>query len=465
MKQRILIVDDEPKLATLLAETLAAPGRDIVTATSGEAAWREFEAKGADLVVTDLRMESEEAGLELIGKVKKASAETACFLVTAFASIDAGVRALELGAAEYMVKPVRLRALRESVDKLLGAAKAEGGEMGVSTEGELPGAFDRLLIGKHPGMRRIYELLPRVVASDSNVLVIGESGTGKEVFARAIHEHGARKTKPFVRVNCAALVESLLEAELFGIEAGVATDVKARAGKFEQADGGTLFLDEIGDMAPGTQAKVLRVLQEREFERVGGSKTLKADVRVLAATHRDLEEMVAAGTFRQDLFYRLNVIRLDLPPLRERLGDLDLYVRFFLQKLAGRSRRALRGITPAALERLRGHPWPGNVRELENVIERAMVLAAGELVDVADLPPLETAKSGEDEIGFELPESGINLEELERSLLAQAMERSGGNKSAAARLLGLTRRTLGYRLEKHGLAGSGEGEASEATDD
>ena len=456
MKQRILIVDDEPKLATLLAETLAAPGRDIVTANSGAEAWAEFEARGADLLVTDLRMESEEAGLDLLARVKKSGADTACFLVTAFGSIDAGVRALELGAAEYMVKPVRLRALRESVDKLLGAARASGGEVGVSTEGELPGAFDSILIGNHPGMRRIYELLPRVVASDSNVLVIGESGTGKEVFARAIHEHGARKAKPFVRVNCAALVESLLEAELFGIEAGVATDVKARAGKFEQADGGTLFLDEIGDMAPGTQAKVLRVLQEREFERVGGSKTLRADVRVLAATHRDLEEMVAAGTFRQDLYYRLNVIRLDLPPLRERLGDLELYVRFFLQKLAGRSGRALRGVTPAALELLRDHPWPGNVRELENVIERAMVLAAGELLDVADLPPLQGAggsgSRGGD--GYELPESGINLEELEKSLLAQAMERSGGNKSAAARLLGLTRRTLGYRLEKHGLLGS-----------
>ena len=451
MKQRILIVDDEPKLAALLAETLADPGREIVTARSGTQAWAEYEKRGADLIITDLRMESEEAGLKLIERVKASGRSTAVILVTAFASIEAGVRALELGAAEYMVKPVRLRALRESADKLLGAAKQGRPEPGLATEGEITGTFDQILIGAHPGMRRIYELLPRVVASDSNVLITGESGTGKEVFARAIHEHGARKAKPFVRVNCAAIVASLLEAELFGIEAGVATDVQARAGKFEQADGGTLLLDEIGDMAPGTQAKVLRVLQEREFERVGGVGTLKVDVRVLAATHRDLEAMVAAGGFRQDLFYRLNVIRLDLPPLRERLGDLHAYLRFFLQKLTARSGRALKGVTPAALERLRSHSWPGNVRELENVVERAMVLATGELLEESDLPPLLTSAPAAAGQGlFVLPEAGIDLEELEKDLLAQAMTRSGGNKSAAARLLGLTRRTLGYRLEKYG---------------
>ena len=461
MSQRILVVDDEPKLAALLAETLAAPGREVVKATSAQAGWTAFAQGGADLVITDLRMESEEAGLGLIERVRKTSPDTPCILVTAFASIEAGVRALELGALEYLVKPVRLRALRESVDRLLAPAGQEA--LAVATEGEIAGAFDDILVGKHPGMRRILELLPRVVASDSNVLIIGESGTGKEVLARAIHGHGPRKQKPFVRVNCAALVESLLEAELFGIEAGVATDVKARPGKFELADGGTLLLDEVGDMAPGTQAKVLRVLQEREFERVGGARTQRVDVRVLAATHRDLEEMVAAGGFRQDLFYRLNVIRLDLPPLRERLGDLELYLRFFLQKLSARTGRRIAGVTPAALERLRGHRWPGNVRELENVVERAMVLTRGERIDAADLPPLDThaPAPGAVQRVFTLPDEGVNLEALEKDLLAQALERSGGNKSAAARLLGLTRRTLGYRLDKHGLAApESEGESS-----
>ena len=459
MSQRILIVDDEPKLAALLAETLAAPGREIAVAHTAAGAWAALAAEPADLVITDLRMESEEAGLALIERLRSAAPGTRTMLVTAFASIEAGVRALELGAAEYLVKPVRLRALRESVDRLLAPAAAAAG-LALATEGELTGAFDDILVGNHLGMRRIAELLPRVVASDSTVLITGESGTGKEVLARAIHAHGPRRAGPFVRVNCAALVESLLEAELFGIEAGVATDVKARPGKFELAAGGTLLLDEIGDMAPGTQAKVLRVLQEREFERVGGAKTLRVDLRVLAATHRDLQAMVAAGHFRADLFYRLDVIRLELPPLRERLGDLELFLRYFLQKLSTRSGRRIAGLTPAALERLRRHAWPGNIRELENVIERAMVLAAGDQIDIGDLPsltaPPATAEAAEHP--FVLPAAGINLEALERDLIGQALARTGGNKSAAARLLGLTRRTLGYRLEKHGLDQAGEGD-------
>jgi transcriptional regulator with PAS, ATPase and Fis domain len=300
-------------------------------------------------------------------------------------------------------------------------------------------------------MRRIYELLPRVVASDSTVLILGESGTGKEVFARAVHEHGKRKKHPFVQVNCAALVDSLLEAELFGVVKGAATDVTERPGKFEQAHRGTLLLDEIGDMAPGTQAKVLRVLQERELTRVGGSKLIPVDVRIVASTHRDLEAMVAQNTFRQDLFYRLNVIRLELPPLRERLGDLELYTDFFLKRLAGRTGRNVRGLTPPAMKALGSYPWPGNVRELENVLERAMVLSSSSILELEDLPSLSAALRGPGGTTFRLPEEGLSLEELEKDLLAQAMERSGGNKSAAARLLGLTRRTLGYRLEKFGL--------------
>jgi len=458
-EQHILIADDEPKLSKVLADGLADSGRRISTALTGEEAWRIYEGEGADLVITDLRMESEEAGLELMRRIQGTGRGTPCILITAFASIDAGVKALELGAVEYMVKPVRVRALRETVDGLLARRPSERAAE-PPPSAEIPHTFDDILVGTHPGMRRIYELLPRVVASSSNVLVIGESGTGKEVIARAIHEHSPRAKKPFVRVNCAALVETLLESELFGIEKGVATDVSERAGKFEQADGGTILLDEIGDMAPGTQAKVLRVLQEREFERVGGSRTVKIDVRVIAATHRDLEEMVASGGFRQDLFYRLNVIRLDLPPLRERLGDLELYARFFLQRLAERTGRRLRGLTPAALERMAAHRWPGNVRELENVLERALVLSAGELLDEGDLPVLESPRAGGGggESPFRLPEEGISLDALEKDLLGQAMERTAGNKSAAARLLGLTRRTLGYRLEKHGL---GESDAAE----
>ncbi|MCP4544884.1 MAG: sigma-54-dependent Fis family transcriptional regulator [bacterium] len=449
---RILLVDDEPKLVKLLAESLEGPGRTIVSAFTGKDAWRLFLADGADLVITDLHMESEDAGLELLRKISKRSPETAMILVTAFAAIEAGVKALALGALEYLIKPIRVRALLETVQDLESKLKRGEirGRVDESLE-DIPHLYDDILVGTHPGMRRIYELLPRIAVGNSNVLITGESGTGKEVFARAIHNHGARAGKPLVSVNCAALVDSLLESELFGIEKGVATDVGARRGKFEQADGGTIFLDEIGDMTAGTQAKVLRVLQEREFERVGGTQPIKVDIRVIAATHRDLEVMVKSGDFRQDLLYRLNIIRLDLPPLRERLGDLDLYCRFFLRRLETRTGRHVNGLSEATLAELRRHDWPGNVRELENVLERAMVLSAGDRLQPADLPSLERGATAQGGDLFTLPVEGILLEDLEKDLLRQALERANGNKSAAARLLGLTRRTIGYRLEKYGL--------------
>ncbi len=454
--KRILIADDEARMLRLLEEALQGKGRKILAADSAESAWNLFEKEGADLVITDLRMESEEAGLELLERVHKASPQTPSILMTAFASIEAGVRALDLGAVEYLTKPVRVTSLAEKVRSILAAGESEA----APAADDSAFTFDDMIVGRHPGMRRIYEMLPRVVASDSTVLVLGESGTGKEVIARAVHEHGRRKKGPFVQVNCAALLDSLLEAELFGVVKGAATDVSERPGKFELASGGTLLLDEIGDMAPNTQAKVLRVIQERKLTRVGGSKTIPVDVRIVAATHRDLEAMVSQNAFRQDLFYRLNVIRLELPPLRERLGDLELYTTFFLRRLSERTGRPVTNLTPAAVKRLQSHPWPGNVRELENVLERAMVLSTGSVLDVDDLPEFGQARRSESGIGFRLPEEGISLEELEKDLIGQAMERSDGNKSAAARLLGLTRRTLGYRLEKHGL-GSGEDEADE----
>lgn len=457
MKHRLLIADDEIRMRKLLAEALAAPGREVLTAKSAGEAWRIFQDGGADFVITDLRMESEDAGLKLLEKIHSASPETPSVLLTAFGTIDAGVRALSLGAVEYMVKPVRLKALRETVDARLAPSSAEPAAK--PFDNGTPFTFDDILIGMHPGMRRIHELLPRIVSSQSSVLILGESGTGKEVFAKAIHEHGPRSKKPFVRVNCAALVESLLESELFGIEKGVATEVSARPGKFELADGGSILLDEIGDMAAGTQAKVLRVLQEKEVERVGGRQPLPVDVRIIAATHRDLEEMVREGTFRQDLFFRLNVISLELPPLRERLGDLELYVSHFLKKLAERTGREINGISPDALGKLSAHSWPGNVRELENTLERAMVMASSDVIETGDLPDLTgKRKPGAGETDFVLPEQGICLDLLEKDLIGQAMDRTGGNKSAAARLLGLTRRTLGYRLEKHGLGESPAGD-------
>jgi len=456
--KRILIVDDETRMLKLLEESLEGRGRKIVTASSGAEAWELFKKKPADLIITDLRMESEEAGLDLLAKVHKQSPDTPSILMTAFASIEAGVRALDLGAVEYLTKPVRMTALAEKVRAIFVSDSADES---VAASIDSAYIFDDMIVGRHPGMRRIYEMLPRVVASDSTVMILGESGTGKEVIARAVHEHGKRKKGPFVQVNCAALVDSLLEAELFGVVKGAATDVSERPGKFELAHGGTLLLDEIGDMAAATQAKVLRVLQERVLQRVGSNKNIPVDVRIVAATHRDLEAMVAQNTFRQDLFYRLNVIRIELPPLRERLADLELYTNFFLKRLSERTGRKVTSLSAEAVKALQSHPWPGNVRELENVLERAMVLSSGSVLDLEDLPPLSAPFRSDNGLTYRLPEEGISLEVLEKDLIVQAMERSGGNKSAAARLLGLTRRTLGYRLEKHGLANAEDSDKEE----
>jgi len=456
--KRILIVDDETRMLKLLEESLEGRGRKIVTASSGAEAWELFKKKPADLIITDLRMESEEAGLDLLAKVHKQSPDTPSILMTAFASIEAGVRALDLGAVEYLTKPVRMTALAEKVRAIFVSDSADES---VAASIDSAYIFDDMIVGRHPGMRRIYEMLPRVVASDSTVMILGESGTGKEVIARAVHEHGKRKKGPFVQVNCAALVDSLLEAELFGVVKGAATDVSERPGKFELAHGGTLLLDEIGDMAAATQAKVLRVLQERVLQRVGSNKNIPVDVRIVTATHRDLEAMVAQNTFRQDLFYRLNVIRIELPPLRERLADLELYTNFFLKRLSERTGRKVTSLSAEAVKALQSHPWPGNVRELENVLERAMVLSSGSVLDLEDLPPLSAPFRSDNGLTYRLPEEGISLEVLEKDLIVQAMERSGGNKSAAARLLGLTRRTLGYRLEKHGLANAEDSDKEE----
>jgi len=322
-------------------------------------------------------------------------------------------------------------------------------------------------VGKNPKMQRVYELLPRIVEGTSTVLVRGESGTGKEVIARAIHEHSPRRDKPFVDVNCAALVDTLLESELFGIERRVATGVDAREGKLELANGGTLFLDEVGDMSPSVQAKVLRVLQERQFVRVGGSRRIDVDVRVIAATNVDLEAAVRERRFREDLYYRLSVVAVEIPPLRERQDDVPLFVSHVLERLNAAARRPIRGVTKEALAILSRYDWPGNIRELENTLEHAAVLARGDTIGVEDLPERIRAHARKPGGGaaapdrFVLGERGIVLEDVERDFIVQALERTGWRKTAAARLLGLTRRALGYRIEKFGLVPPAEAGADD----
>ena len=463
---RVLVVDDEEKMQALLRKALEQDEHHVDTAGSLAAAKRMVAAQPYDLVITDLKMEEEQAGLELIDTVRASCARAEIVLITGFATIEVGRKALERGAYHYLIKPVKLTDVRAIAREI--ASKVNGVEPPRLAPAERL-VFDNIVVGKNPRMQKVYELLPRIVEGTSTVLIRGESGTGKEVIARAIHEHSPRASGPFIDVNCAALVDTLLEAELFGIEKRVATGVDAREGKLELASGGTLFLDEVGDMSTSVQAKVLRVLQERHFVRVGGSRQIDVDVRIIAATNIDLEQAVHDRRFREDLFYRLSVITVEIPPLRERQEDIPLFVSHVLERIGPIARRPIRGVTREALALLKRYPWPGNIRELENTLEHAAVMARGETLGIEDLPerivswaPREDRRT--DPAHFALPPDGIVLEDVERDFILQALERTGWKKTAAARLLGLTRRALGYRIEKFGLSPSPGSEAEAALD-
>ena len=453
---RVLVVDDEEKMQALLRKALEQDDHEVDTAGSLAAAKQMIVAQPYDLVITDLKMEEEQAGLELIDTVRVSCAGAEVVLITGFATIEVGRKALERGAYHYLIKPVKLTDVRAIAREI--ASKVNGVEPPRLAPADRL-VFDNIVVGKNPRMQKVYELLPRIVEGTSTVLIRGESGTGKEVIARAVHEHSPRAAGPFIDVNCAALVDTLLEAELFGIEKRVATGVDAREGKLEQANGGTLFLDEVGDMSMSVQSKVLRVLQERHFVRVGGSKQIDVDVRVIAATNVDLEQAVRERRFREDLFYRLSVIAVEIPPLRERQEDIPLFVSHVLERIGPIARRPIRGITREALALLKRYQWPGNIRELENTLEHAAVMTRGDTLGIEDLPerivswaPREDRRA--DHARFALPPDGIVLEDVEREFILQALERTGWKKTAAARLLGLTRRALGYRIEKFGLSPS-----------
>jgi DNA-binding NtrC family response regulator len=459
---RILIVEDEDKMRELLRKSLEQDGHDV------DAAARLTEARGRiakaayDLVITDLKLERDLAGLELLREIKEARPATHVVLITAFATIELGAEAIRLGAYHYLIKPVKLAEIRSIASTLAGRGPAR--IVPVAASGDERLVFDDIVVGKNPKMQKVYELIPRIVEGTTTVLIRGESGTGKEVIARAVHDHGPRRDKPFVDVNCAALVDTLLEAELFGIEKRVATGVDAREGKLEQASGGTLFLDEIGDMSLLVQAKVLRVLQEKRIVRVGGRDKIDVDVRIIAATNADLEKAVRERRFREDLYYRLSVVTVEIPPLRDRPEDLPAFVAYFIERLNETARRPIRGVTEEVMDLFRRYTWPGNIRELENTLERAALFAKGDSIGIEDLPERLAAKP-ETRGDFALPPEGIVLEDVERDLIVQALERTGWKKSAAARLLGLTRRALGYRVEKFGLSAPGAAAGAGDTDD
>jgi len=467
VKARILVVDDEPPQLEVLRFILGDEGYEVVTAGSGRGALAALRRQPADVVLTDLKM-PDLSGIALLEQILRAQPGACVVLMTAHGTIDSAVEAMRKGAFDYLTKPLDREVLLLAVSRAVERTRLVSENRRLQEE--LRGRFRvENLVGAHGSMQEVFRIVHKVARSSSTVLIYGESGTGKELVARAIHVTSDRHDRPFVAVNVGALPETILEAELFGYEKGAFTGADARKiGLFEQASGSTFFLDEVGELKRELQVKLLRVLQERELLRVGGTEPVPVDVRVVAATNRDLEREVREGRFREDLFYRLNVIPIALPPLRERRTDVPLLVEHFLAKHGepGRARR----IAPEALEALVAYGWPGNVRELESVVERTLLLAEGDVIRLEDLPAAVRMRHrpGAGGIPVEIPDEGLDLEELERTLILRALEKSGGNVTRAARLLGLSRRTLQYRLEKmqgalEGAAGAPNG-AAEAGD-
>ncbi len=447
MKPRILVVDDEPPQLEILRLILGSEGYEVATAASGRGALAALRRQPFDLVLTDLKM-PDLSGIALLEEILRAQPGTCVVLMTAHGSIDSAVEAMRKGAFDYLTKPLDREVLLLAVSRALERTRLVSENRRLREE--LRGRFRvENLVGAHGSMQEVFRIVHKVARSPSTVLIYGESGTGKELVARAIHVTSDRRDRPFLAVNVAALPETILEAELFGYEKGAFTGADARkVGLFEQASGSTLFLDEVGELKRDLQVKLLRTLQEREILRVGGTEAVPIDVRVVAATNRDLEREVREGRFREDLFYRLNVIPIALPPLRQRRTDIPLLVDHFLAK-HGEPGRA-RAMAPEALEALVAYAWPGNVRELESVVERTLLLADGEVIRLEDLPATVRMRGGPGAGGIpiEIPDEGLDLDELERSLILRALDKAEGNVTRAARLLGLSRRTLQYRLEK-----------------
>jgi two-component system, NtrC family, response regulator AtoC len=444
---RILIVDDEKLIRWSLRQRLEAAGYEVVEAEDG-AEGLERCREDVDLVILDFRLPDTD-GISLIPKIKEASPDIVIILLTAYASVPGAIEAIKLGAYHYVNKPVELEEMVLLVEKALETTRLRREVRTLRARESAPYGFDRI-VGESAPMQGVKALLRKIAASPSStVLLTGESGTGKDLAAKAVHFGSARATGPFLNITCSAIPETLLESELFGHEKGAFTDAKGqKKGLLEQADGGTAFLDEIGEIAPVLQAKLLRFLEEKAFRRVGGSDDLRVDVRIVAATNRNLEKAVHDGRFREDLYYRLRVLPVELPPLREREGDVLLLASHFVDGFNHEFKKSIRGFVPDARAALETYPWPGNVRELRNVLERAVLLAEHDLLEREDVLALTRAPMS---AGFQLPAGGLDLEQLERDLLAQALRRSGGNQTRAGKLLGLNRDQIRYRVEKFGL--------------
>jgi DNA-binding NtrC family response regulator len=450
--RRVLVVDDEPLIRWSLTERLRADGHDVLEAgTAAEAV--EKAQTGVDLVLLDYKLPDED-GLTVLRRIRELDPDTLVIMLTAHKGLETVVVAMKAGAFDYATKPFDLEDVAVRVSHALETTRLRRELRALKDNLARPFGMSSI-IGESDGMQRLKALVRRVATSPSStVLLTGESGTGKDLIAKVVHYVSDRASQPFVNVTSSAMPEHLLESELFGHERGAFTDARQqKRGLFEQADDGTVFLDEIGEMLPTLQAKLLRFLEEKAFRRVGGTADIRVDVRVIAATNRDLEEQVKSGKFREDLYYRLNVLRVEVPPLRERIEDLPLLAQHFIDLFGREFKRSVRGLTAPAESALRAYKWPGNVRELRNLIERAVLLSEAAMLGPADFDSLHTSKleTGAGPTGFALPPEGVNLDEVEKTLVIQALERAHGNQTRAAALLGLHRDQIRYRIEKFGL--------------
>jgi DNA-binding NtrC family response regulator len=460
IKGRIIVIDDEVNAASALETLLREDGYEVSRAHDARSGLALLEKTDADIVLTDLRMPGMD-GLELLARVKEIRPEVMVLVMTAYGTVKTAVKAMKLGAEDYLGKPIDVEELEVVVEKALERKRLLEETRVLRDRVEKKYRFDNM-VGDSPEIRAAIKAVQQVAPTSASVLLLGESGTGKELFAQAIHQHSPRRHRPFIKVACAALPETLLESELFGHEKGSFTGAMyTRAGRFEAADGGTLFLDEIGDISPTVQVKLLRFLEEREFERVGGNRTFKVDVRIVTATHRNLAQKVAEGTFREDLYYRLNVVEIRVPALRERSGDIPVLADHFLRKFASANGKDVKGFDDDVLALLLRHPWPGNVRELENAMERAVVMSTEPVLRPESFPALRRASAAQPGPGAESPQGlsnvsipGSRLEDIEREAILRTLEAVDGSTGRAADMLGISPRKIQYKLKEYQQQGA-----------
>ncbi len=452
MEYTILVIEDEPFQLKNLSEALEKQGYNVLSSESSVKGVKIVKEKAVDLVLTDFKM-PEKNGLEVLREVKQINPDISVIIITAYGDVETAVKVMKEGAFDYLTKPIDFEELDIIIKKALERKILVSENRELRRQLAEKYRFDEIVYGSSE-MEEVINVALRAADSRASILIYGESGTGKELIAKAVHYASPRKDKPLISVNCAALNENLLESELFGHEKGAFTGAdKQRKGRFELADGGTIFLDEVGEIPLATQVKLLRVLQEREFERVGGNQTINVDVRVISATNKNLEDMIKKGTFREDLFYRLNVISIKIPPLRERKGDIPLLINYFISKYAKENKKEVESLSKEAMDALIKYNYPGNVRELENAIERAVIMTRGKIITLDDLPIFMKVSKDESKQNYELRGETLDeiVENVERQLIADALVRANSNQTKAAEILGISERNLRYKLKKYGM--------------